>query len=199
MRRKLQLTILTLSTLLACGVWAESLWKKSEKSVGMFSDNRARGIGDIVTIVVQESSSVSAQKSSATDRSSEMQEAILQILGRIPSSGFPTGEWSGSSGFSGGGSLSDTQSAQSQLSVMVVDKLPNGVLAIEGMRQVTMANEINYAVIRGFIRPVDIREDNTILSSRIADAQVEFIADGDLTEAQRKGWLNRLQSFINPL
>lgn len=198
MKPTLHLLLLLLVASLPGQMTAESLWRKSGKSSGMFADNRARGVGDIVTIVVQESASISAEKSSATNKTSELEEAISRILGQTPTKGFPTSGWDSNSGFSGGGSLSDTQSAESQLSVMVVDKLPNGVLALEGMRQVTMANEVNYAVIRGFIRPTDIREDNTILSSRIADAQVEFIAEGSLTEAQRKGWLNRIQSYINP-
>lgn len=192
--------LILLTVPLLGGLSAESIWLKSSRPDGMFADDRARGIGDIVTIVVQESASISASKSSSTNKSSEVADAISKVLRTSTgaSTGFPSSEWTNSSGFSGGGSVSDTQSAQSQLSVMVVDRLPNGTLAIEGMRRITMANEINYAVIRGFIRPSDVRVDNTILSSRIADAQVDFIAEGSLTEAQRKGWLNRLQSYVNP-
>lgn len=200
MKLTLHPVLILLAALLPTLLSAESLWNKSGKSgrsVGLFSDLRARGVGDIVTIVVQESATINAEKSSSTNKSSDLQEAITQILG-MSGGDLPTSDWDSSSGFQGGGSLSDTQTAQSQLSVMVVDKLPNGNLAIEGMRQVTMANEINFAVIRGFIRPVDIRDDNTILSSRIADAKVEFIASGELTESQRKGWLNRAQSFASP-
>lgn len=179
---------------------AESIWLKSSRPAGMFADDRARAVGDIVTIVVQESASITASKSSETNKSSDVADAITQVLETSAgvTTGFPSNQWNNSSDFAGGGSVSDTQSAQSQLSVMVVDRLPNGTLAIEGMRRITMANEINYAVIRGFIRPSDIRVDNTVLSSRIADAQVDFIAEGSLTEAQRKGWLNRLQSYVNP-
>lgn len=189
--------ILALSALT---VSAESLWTKSERSGNMFADARARQVGDIVTIVVQETASISATKSSSTNKSSDVGDVIENIFNTstTATTGFPINTWNNSSDFSGGGSVSDTQSAQSQLSVMVVDRLPNGNLVIEGMRRVTMANEINYAVIRGFIRPEDIRTDNTILSSRIADAKVDFIAEGSLTEAQRKGWLNRMQSFLNP-
>jgi flagellar L-ring protein precursor FlgH len=166
----------------------------------MFVDNRARAVGDIVTIVVQETASISASKSASTNKSSDVADMITNIFNTstTATTGFPTNTWNNSSDFSGGGTMSDTQSAQSQLSVIVVDRLPNGNLAIEGMRRVTMANEINYAVLRGFIRPQDIRKDNTILSTRVADAQVDFIAEGSLTEAQRKGWLNRVQSFLNP-
>lgn len=195
---RLILFVMTLISPMA--LLGESLWKKADQPGSMFADSRARSIGDIVTIVVQESATISATKSATTNKSSEVADAVQQILkaGSGATTGFPSNAWNNNSDFSGGGSVSDSQSAQSQLSVIVVDRLPNGNLAIEGMRRVTMANEINYAVIRGFIRPQDVREDNTILSSRIADAQVDFIAEGSLTEAQRKGWLNRFQSIINP-
>ncbi|MFP4157359.1 MAG: flagellar basal body L-ring protein FlgH [Opitutales bacterium] len=198
LRQLIPLIFLTIPLL--GGLSAESIWLKSSRPAGMFGDDRARAVGDIVTIVVEESASVTASKSSSTNKSSEVADAISKVLRTSAgvSTGFPSSEWNNSSDFAGGGSVSDTQSAQSQLSVMVVDRLPNGTLAIEGMRRITMANEINYAVIRGFIRPSDVRVDNTILSSRIADAQVDFIAEGSLTEAQRKGWLNRLQSYVNP-
>jgi flagellar L-ring protein precursor FlgH len=166
----------------------------------MFADKTATQVGDIVTIIVQESAQVSASKSSSTNKTSAISDQIAQLLNMSTATvaGLPGFGWDSSSDFAGGGAISNTQSAQSQLSVSVIDRMPNGNLVIEGMRRVTMANEINYAVIRGYIRPLDISSDNTILSSRIADAQVDFVAEGTLTEAQREGWLNRFQSYVNP-
>jgi len=201
MMKKIPFSIFCLGACLLVGeVTAESIWLKASQPTSMFVDSRARSVGDIVTIVVQETASISASKSASTNKSSSVADMITNIFNTTTTAttGFPVNTWDNESDFSGGGTVSDTQSARSQLSVVVVDRLPNGNLAIEGMRRVTMANEINYAVLRGYIRPQDIREDNTILSSRVADAQVDFIAEGSLTEAQRKGWLNRVQSFLNP-
>ena len=168
----------------------------------MFADNTATQVGDIITVLIQESAAVSATKSASTSKTNDAVDTIASVL--ESSTGFgltphiPINNWDTETQFAGNGTMSDVQSAQSQMSVVVIDRLPNGNLLIEGMRRVTMANEINFAVLRGYIRPADVLQNNTILSSRIADAQIDFIAEGSLTEAQRKGWLSRLQSYINP-
>lgn len=184
-------------------ILAESIWTDSGMGAKMFTDRRAMAVGDIVTVVIQETSSVSASKESSTDKSSTTQAQINQLLystsplfkrnGELPGI-----DWSSSDSFSGGGSISDQQSAQTRLSAVVIDRQPNGNLVIEGIRKTVLSNETNYVIIRGLIRPTDILADNTILSSRLADAEVEMIAEGALTEAQRKGWLSRFHSWINP-
>ena len=80
----------------------------------------------------------------------------------------------------------------------MIDRQPSGNLIIEGVRRMILNNETNYVILRGIIRPVDVGSDNTILSNRIADAEVQLIAEGSLTEAQRKGWLNRAYDWVNP-
>lgn len=183
---------------------AESLWNDNGPGARMFSDHKARHIGDIVTVVIQENSSVSASKSANTDKTSSVDSQLSRLLydsssflrdgeGQLPGMG-----WSSNDNFSGGGSVSGQQSASAQLSAIVVDRQPNGNLIIEGVRRMILNNETNYVVLRGVIRPIDVGSDNTILSSRIADAEVQLIAEGSLTEAQRKGWLNRVYDWMNP-
>ncbi|MEX0322949.1 MAG: flagellar basal body L-ring protein FlgH [Puniceicoccaceae bacterium] len=174
-----------------------SVWGKKGARASMYADNIAGDIGDIVTIVVQESASISASKSSSTSKESSLSNQIERLI-HSSTGELPGLKWSGSNDFEGSGEISNSQSAQSRMSVVVIDKLPNGNLVIEGMRKVTMADEINYAVLRGYIRAEDIRADNSILSTHIADAQIEYVAEGTLTEAQRKGWLNRIYSFLSP-
>ncbi len=182
---------------------AESIWTDNGMGAKMFTDRRAMAVGDIVTVVIQETSSVSASKESSTDKSTANQAQINQLLySTLPlfkrDGELPGIDWSSSDTFSGGGSISDQQSAQTRLSAVVIDRQPNGNLVIEGIRKTVLSNETNYVIIRGLIRPTDILADNTILSSRVADAEVEMIAEGSLTEAQRKGWLSRFHSWINP-
>ena len=193
----LSILILAALPISAIGGSSGSLWQGKAARSNMYADKTATGIGDIVTVIVQESAAVSASKSSSTTKSSTVSDTINKLL-RTNVTNLPGFDWSSAGDFSGEGDISNTQSARSELSVTVIDRMPNGNLVIEGMRRVTMANEINYAVVRGYIRPKDIAPDNTILSSRIADAQVDFIGEGSLTEAQRQGWLNRLQSYVNP-
>lgn len=203
-------TLACLSAVLLCGpalhqsLWAESLWRDQSHAARMFADPKAFNVGDIVTVIIQESATISASKSSSTDKSSSVNANLVELL--YASSGFlrgdnaelPGAEWSSSDTFSGGGSLSDVQSAQTQLSAVVTDRQPNGNLVIEGVRRTVLNNETNFVVLRGIIRPRDIASDNTILSSRIADAEVQLVAEGSMTEAQRKGWLNRMYDWVNP-
>jgi flagellar L-ring protein precursor FlgH len=85
------------------------------------------------------------------------------------------------------------------VAVTVVDVLPNGNLVVEGAKIIRAGQESQYAYMRGIVRPIDIASDNTILSTKIADAQVEFIPEGELTEAQKKGWLVRMWDKIRPM
>jgi flagellar L-ring protein precursor FlgH len=175
----------------------------------MYSDSKAVAVGDLVTVIVQESASVSSNKSTSSEKSSTTDDQLNRLLfsaeafgaggpplskgGELPGLG-----WSSSRSFEGSGSVSDQQSVQSRLSAVVIDRLPNGNLVIEGIRKVSFTNERNFVVLRGMIRPQDVLADNTILSSRVADAEIELVAEGSLSEDQRQGWLNRLYGWLNP-
>ncbi len=183
--------------------FSESIWSDKGMGAKMFTDRRAMAVGDIVTVVIQETSSISASKATSTDKSTSTQDQINRILYSsmpiIEKDGeLPGLDWSSSSSFSGGGSISDQQSAQTRLSAVVIDRQPNGNLVIEGIRKTVLNEEKNFVILRGLVRPTDIQSDNTVLSSRLADAEVEMIAEGSLTEAQRRGWLTRLHNWINP-
>jgi flagellar L-ring protein precursor FlgH len=82
--------------------------------------------------------------------------------------------------------------------VTVVDVLPNGNLVIEGSRFVSYSGEKQYATLRGIVRLDDITNTNTVASSSIADARVEFLSEGTISASQRKGWLSRVIDTVNP-
>lgn len=181
----------------------KSIWNDRGMGAKMFADRRAMSVGDIVTVVIQETSRISASKETTTDKSTSTQDQINRILYSsmpiIEQDGeLPGLDWSSSSSFSGSGTISDQQSAETRLSAVVIDRQPNGNLVVEGIRKTVLNEEKNYVILRGLVRPNDIRSDNTVLSSRLADAEVELIAEGALTEAQRRGWLTRLQNWLNP-
>ncbi|RME69108.1 MAG: flagellar basal body L-ring protein FlgH [Verrucomicrobia bacterium] len=181
-----------------------SLWtsaRTSEKS--MWGDRRAARVGDILTVIIQESARVQASVRTETDKSASIDSAVDSFF--FPSSNLGThnGElpeisMTGSNDFSGGGAITNSQSVSARAAVTVIDVLPNGNLVIEGSRYVAYSEEKQYAILRGIIRPDDIQTGNTILSSSIADARVEFISRGAISSAQRKGWLTRLFDTINP-
>jgi flagellar L-ring protein precursor FlgH len=76
--------------------------------------------------------------------------------------------------------------------------MPNGDLFLEGTKVVLINNEEYHLYISGLVRPTDIQQDNSVFSSRIADAQIEFTGRGDLADQQRKGWFSKFIDWANP-
>jgi flagellar L-ring protein precursor FlgH len=92
------------------------------------------------------------------------------------------------------------------MAVQVIDALPNGNLVIEGVKQVGFSNERQFISLRGIIRPTDIlfglkaatNVAPSILSRHIADARYEVVSEGALSDAAKRGWLQRLDDKITP-
>ena len=80
----------------------------------------------------------------------------------------------------------------SRAAVLVTDVLPNGNFVIEGVREVTFSGETQYIVLHGLIRPDDIGSDDTISSTNIADARVDVVNKGAISDAQQLGWFSKL-------
>jgi flagellar L-ring protein precursor FlgH len=223
MKRILPLLTASVIAGIACPstVQATSLWVKAGNTEqSMFADKIARNIGDILTIVVQEDTSTSQTARIKTYDSVQGGAGIFpalnatfnQFLQALPgwisnASGVPyndgdvtiptldlaaKGEWNG------GGDTQNTLTITNRTAVTVVDVLPNGNLVVEGAKIIRSAQESQYAYMRGIVRPVDIRADNTILSTQVADAQVEFIPEGELSDAQKKGWLLKAWDKVKP-
>jgi flagellar L-ring protein precursor FlgH len=211
--------------LAAWPVQAGSLWKDGVTDErGMFADKRARRVGDIVTIVVQETATLSNSARLKTDKDSKagvegvasnLINSFLNNLNptkvfskqiaenqpknvnlTIPS--LPSLPVSGANEYTGGGEIKNTQTIATRAAVQIIDVLPNGNLVIEGIRQISFSKERQFASLRGIIRPYDIQPDNTVISSNVADARIDIVAEGVLTDAQKKGWLLRLNDKLNP-
>lgn len=166
----------------------------------LFSDARARNIGDILTVSLQESTQ--AQKS-ATSNSSKSSSASITapiIGGIVPTLGGKTlsAEF-GDNGrqFNGSGTAAQSNSLSGQISVMVVDRLPGGVLRISGEKWLELNQGKEYIRLTGMVREQDIATDNTIVSTKIADAQIAYSGTGVIGNANRPGWLARF--FNSPI
>lgn len=195
-----------LLALLAAGgaVRADSLWVSGggQASRSMFADRKAAAKGDILTIIVAESAVAQSSQKKNSSRDSSLQDAISRFV--YPGLGTHKGELpgmggAGKSSYSGGGDVSNSQSLSARAAVQVTDVLPNGNLVIEGVRVVSFSGETQYVVLRGIVRADDIARDNSIVSTNIADARVEFHAEGALTDAQKRGWLAKVYEKIRPM
>jgi len=102
------------------------------------------------------------------------------------------------SSFAGGGKIENTQKLTASMAVQVIDVLPNGNLVVEGVHQLSFGKERQFASLRGIIRQYDVLKANTVLSSQVADARIDLVAEGSLSNSQKKGWLQRLDEKITP-
>lgn len=209
-------------TLTGNSVQAGSLWlKEGSNEQSMFADKIARNIGDILTIVVSEDTSTQQTARIKTYENTQGGTGIFPAL-NATLNGFvqalpgwlskstsgnvdeddvtiPTLDIAAKSEWNGGGDTQNTLTLTNRTAVTVVDVLPNGNLVVEGAKIIRAGQESQYAYMRGIVRPIDIASDNTIPSTKIADAQVEFIPEGELSEAQKKGWLVRIWDKIRPM
>ena len=207
----------------ASSLWAGSLWREGYTDErGMFADKRAKRIGDIVTIVVDESASLTnsldlkTAKTSTSGVEGVVSNIVNQFLTGLPATVLgkklittatnnniviptaPTLPVSGANSYSGGGSIENKQVITARAAVQVIDILPNGNLVVEGLREISFSKERQFVSLHGIVRPYDILPDNTVLSSNVADAQIQVVSEGTLTDAQRKGWLLRFNDKVNP-
>jgi flagellar L-ring protein precursor FlgH len=183
---------------------ADSLWPSAVagSQASMYADRKASRRGDILTIIVAESAVASSSQSTKSTRDSTLDDAVSRFLyagfGKVRNQ-MPSSSGAGSASYSGGGDISNSQSLSARAAVLVTDVLPNGNMVIEGVRMVRFSGETQYVVLHGLVRPDDVARDNSVISTNIADARVEFHAEGALTEAQKRGWLAKVYEKLRPL
>jgi flagellar L-ring protein FlgH len=202
-------SVITRCVLLAAAastVAAESLWTAPGSTErALTADRKAAHIGDILTVVVQESASNQSSQRTTTDSGANVNAGVEQWLFPLAASkmgthngALPGVKLGGTNDFTGGGQTSASQNLTARAAILVTAVLPNGNLVIEGARRVTYDGETQHVILHGVVRGEDVASDNTVLSSNIADARVEFINEGALTDAKKKGWLTKLYEKLRP-
>lgn len=186
---------------------ADSLWLSAgSREQGVATQLKATQVGDILTIVVSETADQAASQSKSSSSASNMNASVSQFLFPTSVSNFGTKggalpgiKFGGTSDFKGGGDVKNSQTINARAAVLVTDVLPNGNLVIAGARRITFSGETQNIVLHGLVRSSDIGSDNTVLSSNIADARVEFISEGSMSDAAKRGWLSKIYEKVRPL
>jgi flagellar L-ring protein precursor FlgH len=187
-------------------VAADSLWKVgSTQPVSIFADKKARAVGDILTILIQENNGTTRQNNTTTSKKAAVDASISSFLYSPAASGLltragtlPALKYSAGNDFNGGGQINNQETITARLSVRVIDVLPNGNLIIEGRRQTAFSGEKQDAILRGTVRADDVAANNTVFSYNIADASIQFISKGTITDSQNKGWFTRVWDKLSP-
>lgn len=199
------LTLSSVVAMTAClSSQAGSLWKP-DVSKSMFSDKRARSVGDIVTILVQENNAATKENSTKTARSSSTDASLNTFLFSPAASGLlskggkmPAMNFGSKNSFDGGGTINNSEKITARIAVRVIDVLPNGNLVLEGKRQTSFAGEKQDAILRGTVRSDDVSANNTVYSYNVADATIQYTSKGTISDSQKKGWFTRTWDKVSP-
>ena len=162
---------------------------------GLFGDRKAYRVGDIITIILREKTMSQKSASNVTSRVSNNSAMSLLFPG---DTAVAAGLASNSIDNTGNGSTSQSNTLGGDISATVVRALTNGNLIIRGEKMITLNDGNEYIQISGMIRSEDVQPDNTVLSKRIANAEISYSGDGDYVDATKAGWGTKLFYKIWP-
>jgi flagellar L-ring protein FlgH len=161
----------------------------------LFEDNKARRVGDVLSIIFNEAT----QANKAADLSQEKQNSMSFTAPSIY--GMAVSTMTGSdlkttvasdNKFTGTGKADQSNSLTGNISVTVIELLPNGDLKVRGEKRVTLNQGDEYVRLSGIVRPIDIDPSNTVSSDKVADATIMYTGNGSMADASKMGWLSRI-------
>jgi len=193
-----------------------SLWQARSSFNGLFIDTKARNMGDIVTVKIEEYAKATNKANTETERTSGLEAGIEKLFGiedwwqdeilpdvngkwpKIDPFGKPSVKGYLKSEFEGDGETSRSGNLEAFITCRVVDVMANGNLKIVGTREVMVNHENQLIILSGIIRPRDISDTNVIMSTFISNAKIAYSGSGVIDDRQRPGWLANLLNNVWP-
>lgn len=171
--------------------------------ISLYQDRRARHVGDVLTIVLSEKTNASKQAATNTSRDTAVDVTNPTLFGNQLSFNLPRPfnpalkkanlgtSLASSNSFAGEGDSAQSNSLTGNITVTVAEVLPNGNLFVKGQKRLTINQGDEYVQFSGIVRTADINPDNSVLSTKVADANIIYVGDGTLDDANSQGWLAR--------
>lgn len=175
-----------------------SIYQVARGQNPLFEDRRPRMIGDILTIVLNEEVSASRNSQSNAGRNGGVGLSFLDVPAgweRLADYGF---DFEGYNDFTGGGGSQANNTFTGTITVSVLEVMNNGNLRVRGERQIAINQGAEFIRFSGVVNPRTITGQNTVPSTQVADARIEYVGDGYISEAQHMGWLQRFFLNISP-
>lgn len=175
---------------------AGAIWSDGQ-GLALFQDQKARNVGDVLTVLLVEATDAKTTSATSTSKNSSTDIGAPRIFGRpvtVKSVPVLSASMEAEHAFSGAGASSQSNKLSGSVTVSVIERLPNGSLRVRGSKTLNINQGEEFVRIEGLVRPADIAPDNTILSSRVADARIAYGDNGALGESNEKGWLARFFS-----
>jgi flagellar L-ring protein precursor FlgH len=158
----------------------------------LFEDRRARYVGDTMTIAIAESTNAATKSNTKASRATSVSASVPTLTGLPGKSLQGMGlSASGSNSLDGKGEAAANNVFTGNITVTVIEVLPNGNLLVSGEKQVSIGAGTEYIRLSGVVNPYYISAANTISSASVADARIEYKEAGVISEAQVMGWLAR--------
>jgi len=156
----------------------------------LVSDQRSYKQGDILTVLIYETATASTQAQTDTKKTT--------TIGATASDGTNTIEGNAgiNSGFGGGGTSSQTGKLVASVSVTIVEKLANGDMKVQGSQTLEFNSDMQHISVSGIVRERDISSNNSVLSTRLADANIRFVGEGLLTSRSKPGVITRIWNWL---
>lgn len=167
---------------------------QSGHDVRLYEDRITRRVGDLITVIFEEQTQATKEASTSISKDQEIGIGVPVVLGsELTIDGRPLSA-SASAGrqFQGSGEADQNNLFQGVLTSQVIAVQPNGNMVIQGQKKITLNRGDEYITVTGVIRREDVRADNTISSTRIANAQIAYTGSGAMADANTMGWLSRV-------
>ncbi|MDV6893556.1 flagellar basal body L-ring protein FlgH [Pseudomonas aeruginosa] len=171
----------------------------------LYDDRKAFRVGDIITITLNEKTQASKKANSDIQKDSKTKMGLTSLFGSSMTTNNPIGggdlslsaEYGGSRDAKGDSQAGQSNSLTGSITVTVAEVLPNGILSVRGEKWMTLNTGNELVRIAGLVRADDIATDNTVSSTRVADARITYSGTGAFADASQPGWLDRF--FLSPL
>ncbi|MBX7250123.1 MAG: flagellar basal body L-ring protein FlgH [Caulobacteraceae bacterium] len=182
-----------------------SLWRTGART--FFADQRARNVGDILTVKIQIDDKAQVSNSTNRSRSNNVEAGVSHFfglensLGRAFPSGFDPNQMigmNGETGSQGSGVISRSEKVNLTIAAVVTGVMPNGNLVIQGRQEVRTNAEVRELTVAGIVNPADISSQNTIDQTQIAEARISYGGRGDVTTVQRAPAAQRVVERFSP-
>ncbi|WP_295864496.1 flagellar basal body L-ring protein FlgH [uncultured Xanthomonas sp.] len=168
----------------------------------LYSDRRARDVGDLLTITLVESTNASSTANTSISKKDAVTMATPTLLGApltVNGTNILNNSTSGDRSFAGKGNTAQSNTMQGSITVTVMQRLPNGNLVIQGQKNLRLNQGDELVQVQGVVRAADIAPDNTIPSSKVAEARIAYGGRGAVAQSNAMGWLSRFfNSRISP-
>jgi flagellar L-ring protein precursor FlgH len=182
---------------------ANSLWRNGSRS--FFKDQRAHQIGDLLTVTVNITDQANFANETQRSRKATEDSGITDFLGAKLLTGKAASVLPGrlltadsNSSYDGKGTIQRQESLTTNVAAVVTQLLPNGNLVVEGRQEIRVNFEMRELIVAGIVRPEDIQSDNTIDSSKIAQARIAYGGHGELSDVQQPRYGQQVMDVLLP-